>query len=76
MEEWRFIELSCIFYCLVLSGKFDNEGKVYDVDKFYEDSFWWYCINKYNNYYNKFDVLIVKGCKYIIGCYNINWFIL
>lgn len=39
MEEWRFTELSRISYCLALSGKPDNEGKVYDVDKLYEDSF-------------------------------------
>ena len=73
MEEWRFTELSRISYCLALSGKPDNEGKVYDVDKLYEDSFWWHRINKYNNYYNKPDAPIVKGRKYTIGRHNINW---
>ncbi|MCQ4912757.1 RagB/SusD family nutrient uptake outer membrane protein, partial [Phocaeicola vulgatus] len=41
IEEWRFTELSRISYCLGLRGKPDNEVKVYDEDKLFEDSFWW-----------------------------------
>lgn len=31
-EELCQVELSCVFYCFVLSGKFDEWGNVYDVN--------------------------------------------
>ena len=60
-------------YCLALSGKPDNEGNTYNVDKLHENSFWWHRICKYNNYYNKPDVPTIKGRHYTMGAHNINW---
>lgn len=73
MEEWRFTELSRMSLCLALSGKPDNEGKTYDKDRLYEDSFWWHRITRYNNYYNKPDAPVVRNRKYTMGRHNINW---
>lgn len=73
MEEWRFTELSRMSYCLALSGKPDNEGNTYDVNRLYEKSFWFHRITKYNNYYNKPDAPTVKGRHYTMGAHNINW---
>lgn len=73
MEEWRFTELSRMSYCLALSGKPDNEGTVYDVNRLHENSFWWHRIRLYNNYYNKPDAPVVKGRHYTMGAHNINW---
>lgn len=73
LEEWRFTELSRMSYCLALSGKPDNEGNTYNVDKLHENSFWWHRICKYNNYYNKPDAPTIKGRKYTMGAHNINW---
>lgn len=73
MEEWRFTELSRISYCLALSGKPDNEGKTYNKDRLYEDSFWFHRITKYNNYYNKDTGANIRGRKYTMGKHNINW---
>jgi len=73
MEEWRFTELSRMSYCLALSGKTDNEGNTYDVNKLHEKSFWFHRITKYNNYYNKPDAPAVKGRHYTMGAHNINW---
>lgn len=73
MEEWRFTELSRMSYCLAMSGKTDNEGNTYDVNKLYEKSFWWHRINKYNNYYNNPNAPTIKGRKYTMGAHNINW---
>lgn len=73
MEEWRFTELSRISYCLALSGKPDNEGKTYDKDRLYEDSFWFHRITLYNNYYNKNTGANIRGRQYTMGAHNINW---
>lgn len=73
MEEWRFTELSRISYCLALSGKSDNEGKTYDKDRLYEDSFWFHRITLYNNYYNKNTGANIRGRQYTMGAHNINW---
>ncbi len=73
MEEWRFTELSRMSYCLALSGKADNEGKTYNVNNLYNDSFWWHRICKYNNYYNRADAPTIKGRHYTMGAHNINW---
>lgn len=73
MEEWRFTELSRMSYCLALSGKPDNEGKTYDVNRLYEDSFWWHRICQKNNYYNRPDAPTVKGRHYTMARHNINW---
>ena len=73
LEEWRFTELSRISWCLALSGKPDNEGKIYDVSKLHEDSFWWHRICNNNNYYNKDTGANIRGRKYTMGKHNINW---
>lgn len=73
MEEWRFTELSRISYCLALSGKPDNEGKIYDKERLHEDSFWFHRITNYNNYYNKDTGANIRGRKYTMGRHNINW---
>lgn len=73
LEEWRFTELNRISLSLAISGLPDNEGKTYDKDRLYEDSFWWHRICKYNNYYNKSKEVNIKGRLYTMGKKNIKW---
>lgn len=72
MEEWRHLELSRVSYCLALSGKADRDGNTYSVDKLSEKSFWYERVTKYNNYYNKNQV-VVKDRNYLIAPHNIYW---
>ncbi|MDL2213811.1 RagB/SusD family nutrient uptake outer membrane protein [Bacteroides sp. OttesenSCG-928-N06] len=69
MEEWRWTELSRISYSLALSGKADEWGNTYTVDKLSESSYWFNRIEKYNNYYNK--GAEAKGRKYTMAPHNI-----
>lgn len=73
LEEWRFTELNRISISLAISGKADNEGKTYDRDRLYEDSFWWHRICKYNNYYNNPNGVNIRGRLYTMGKKNIKW---
>lgn len=73
LEEWRFTELNRASLSLAISGRADNEGKTYNKDRLYEDSFWWHRICKYNNYYNKSTEVNIKGRLYTIGKKNIKW---
>ena len=70
MEEWRHMELSRVSYSLALSGKSDEWGNTYSVDKLSENSYWFQRIEHYNNYYNKHNVT-VKGREYLMAPHNI-----
>lgn len=70
MEEWRHVELSRISYCLALSGKADEWGNTYDVNKLSENSYWYQRIQHYSDYYNKNRVM-VKGRYYTMAPHNI-----
>ena len=70
MEEWRHMELSRVSYSLALSGKPDEWGNTYSVDKLSENSYWFQRIEHYNNYYNKHNVT-VKGREYLMAPHNI-----
>jgi hypothetical protein len=73
MEEWRFMELSRISYCLALSGKPDETGATYSVDNLHENSFWWHRISKYNNYYNKPGAPLIKSRNFTMAANNLYW---
>lgn len=75
MEEWRWTEMSRVSYCLALSGKSDEWGNTYAVNKLSQNSYWYQRIQHYNNYYNKYDEatnpLMVKNRKYTMAPHNI-----
>lgn len=70
MEEWRHVELSRISYCLALSGKADEWGNTYDVNKLSQNSYWYQRIQHYSDFYNK-NRVVVKGRYYTMAPYNI-----
>lgn len=72
MEEWRHMELSRISYSLALSGKADEWGNTYSVDKLADNSYWYQRIQHYNNFYNK-NRVTVKGRSYTMAPHNIYW---
>ena len=53
-----------------MSGKPDEWGNTYSVDKLSENSYWFQRIEHYNNYYNKHNVT-VKGREYLMAPHNI-----
>ena len=61
LEEWRYLELSRVSYCLALSGKPDEWGNTYDVNTYDKQegtdpnggSYWYQRIMHYNEFYNK-----------------------
>lgn len=79
MEEWRYMELSRISYCLALSGKPDEWGNVYNIDTYDKQegtdenggSYWYQRIVHYNNFYNKNPELKVKNRAYTISKHNL-----
>ena len=79
MEEWRYMELSRISYCLAISGKPDEWGNVYDPDTYDKQegtdpqggSYWYQRIVHYNNFYNKNPELLVKNRAYTIDKHNL-----
>lgn len=79
MEEWRYMELSRISYCLALSGKPDEWGNTYDVNTYDKQegtdvnggSYWYQRIVHYNDFYNKNSSLLVKNRAYTIDKRNL-----
>ena len=79
LEEWRYLELSRVSYCLALSGKPDEWGNTYDVNTYDKQegtdpnggSYWYQRIMHYNEFYNKNPELIVKNHKYTIDKRNL-----
>ena len=79
LEEWRYLELSRVSYCLALSGKPDEWGNTYDVNTYDKQegtdpnggSYWYQRIMHYNEFYNKNPELIVKNHKYPIDKRNL-----
>lgn len=79
MEEWRYMELSRISYCLALSGQPDEWGNTYDVDTYDKQegtdenggSYWYQRIVHYNDFYNKNPELLVKNRAYTIDKHNL-----
>jgi hypothetical protein len=79
MEEWRYMELSRVSYCLALSGKPDEWGNTYDVNTYDKQegtdesggSYWYQRIVHYNNFYNKNADLKVKNRAYTIDKKNL-----
>jgi len=69
-EEMRHVELVRVSYI-----KANKEG-TYESPKSLADessnSYWWYRIQKYNNYYNK-GVITLHGDEYKMGKHNIFW---
>ena len=79
MEEWRYMELSRISYCLALSGKSDEFGNTYNPETYDKQegtdanggSYWYQRIVHYNDFYNKNPKLLVKNRAYAIDKYNL-----
>lgn len=79
LEEWRYLELSRVSYCLALSGKPDEWGNTYDVNTYDKQegtdpnggSYWYQRIMHYNEFYNKNPELVVKNHKYTIDKHNL-----
>ena len=79
MEEWRYMELSRISYCLAISGKPDEWGNVYDPDTYDKQegtdpqggSYWYQRIVHYNDFYNKNPELLVGKRAYTIDKHNL-----
>lgn len=79
MEEWRYMELSRISYCLALSGQPDEWGNTYDVNTYDKQegtdenggSYWYQRIVHYNDFYNKNPELLVKNRAYTIDKHNL-----
>jgi hypothetical protein len=79
MEEWRYLELSRVSYCLALSGKSDEWGNVYNIDSYDKQegtdpnggSYWYQRIVHYNDFYNKNPNLTVKNRAYTMDKHNL-----
>jgi hypothetical protein len=72
MEEFRFVEMSRVSYCLALASKPDEWGNQYQVDNLHQNSYWFQRIQHYNEFYNKGRVT-VKNRSYTMAPHNINW---
>lgn len=71
-EEFRHTELSRVSYIFAKTGKADEFGKIYAVDKLSDDSYWFQRIDRYNNYYNK-GVKTRSNIFYTIAPYHLYW---
>lgn len=79
LEEWRYVELSRVSYCLSLSGKPDEWGNVYDVETYDKQegtdatggSYWYQRLIHYNGFYNQNPEVNVKGRQYKIDKHNL-----
>ncbi|WP_205511804.1 RagB/SusD family nutrient uptake outer membrane protein [Longitalea arenae] len=72
MEEFRFVEMSRVSYCLALANKPDEWGNQYQVENLHQNSYWYQRIQHYNEFYNKGRVT-VKNRSYTMAPHNINW---
>lgn len=79
MEEWRYMELSRISYCLAISGQPDEWGNTYNPETYDKQSgtdkqggsYWWQRIVHYNDFYNKNPQLLVKNRAYTLDKHNL-----
>lgn len=71
-EEPRKTELTRISYIFALTGKPDYDGKVYSLETFSDNNFFYERIMKKNNFYNK-GVVTVHGDTYTMSPYHVLW---
>ena len=71
-EEPRKTELTRISYIFALTGKADYNGKVYNIDNFSTNNFFYERIMEKNGFYNK-GVVTVHGDTYTMSPYHVLW---
>jgi hypothetical protein len=71
-EELRHVELVRASYIFANTGKADEFGKTYSLDRLSQDSYWYERVNRYNDFYNK-GVKTLYGNEYKISPYHILW---
>ena len=71
-EEWRKTEMTRICYLLCKTGKPGHNGKVYTLEDFSVDNYWYDRIMEYGDFYNK-GVVTINGKEFTISPYHILW---
>ena len=71
-EEPRKVELTRISYILAKTGKAAYNGKVYTLDKFSDDNFFYDRVMEKGNFYNK-GVTTNHGDTYTMSPYHVLW---
>ena len=71
-EEWRKTEMTRICYLLCKTGKPGHNGKVYKLEDFSEENYWYDRIMEYGDFYNK-GVVTINGKEFTISPYHVLW---
>jgi hypothetical protein len=71
-EEWRKTEMTRICYLLCKTGKPGHNGKVYKLENFSEDNYWYDRIMEYGDFYNK-GVVTINGKEFTMSPYHVLW---
>lgn len=71
-EEWRKTEMTRICYLLCKTGTPGHNGKVYKLENFSADNYWYDRIMEYGDFYNK-GVVTRNGKQFTISPYHILW---
>ncbi len=71
-EEWRKTEMTRICYLLCKTGKPGHNGKVYKLENFSEDNYWFDRIMEYGDFYNK-GVITINGKEFTMSPYHVLW---